>query len=166
MQPTGPPVNDNIIELLTMVSSMRRASARRITAVIPYYGYGRQVPQNNNDEYAFCVIFLFLVLMRSLVWQDRKRESRETIAAADIARMLEASGVDRVVAVDLHSGQTQGFFQKLTPVENLSTTHSLIVPYFMRKNLHRPVVVGPSGTGLHRVKRFRDEFHMQGIETG
>ncbi|KAF4323059.1 hypothetical protein BBO99_00003516 [Phytophthora kernoviae] len=109
-------------------TTMRRSSARRITAVIPYYGYARQ---------------------------DRKMAARVPISAADVARLLEAMGVDRVIAVDLHCGQIQGFFGPHVPVDNLDG--GLVgVSYFGSHDLVNPVVVSPDAGGVARAKKFRE----------
>jgi len=128
IQPTCPPVNDNIMELLLMVSTLNRASARRVTVVIPYYGYARQ---------------------------DRKMQARVPISAADVARLLEAMGIDRVIAVDLHCGQIQGFFGPRVPVDNLDGG-IIGVNYFGDKDLHNPVIVSPDAGGVYRAKKFKE----------
>lgn len=141
IQPTCPPgVNDNLLELVLMVSTMRRASARRITAIIPYYGYARQ---------------------------DRKMQSRVPISAADVARLLQAMGVDRVVAVDLHCGQIQGFFGPRTPCDNLEG-HIVGLEYFEKLGLKGDTtkVVSPDAGGVYRAKRFRDGLKNHGIDAG
>lgn len=128
VQPTCPPVNETLMELLLMISTMRRASARKITALIPYYGYARQ---------------------------DRKMQARVPISAADVSRLLEAIGVDRVVAVDLHCGQIQGFFGPRVPVDNLDGG-TVGVDYFGKKELHNPVIISPDAGGVYRAKQFRE----------
>ena len=134
LQPTCPPVNDHLVELLLLVSAARRASAATVTAVVPYYGYARQ---------------------------DRKDRSRVPISAADVARMMEAMGVDRVVCVDLHCAQIQGFFGPRTPVDNLFAA-PIAVTYFNMKDLVKPVVVSPDAGGVARAKMFREGLEASG----
>lgn len=137
VQPLSPPVNENLMELVLMVTTLRRSSARRITAVIPYYGYCRTTTKTG--------------------------EGRTPIAAADVARMLQVAGVDRVIAVDLHHDQIKGFFGPNTPVDNLDVS-SLAIPYFSSKFLKRPVVVSPDANGAARAKVFRDKLIRHKID--
>eukprot|EP00483_Globobulimina_turgida_P006454 UN06464 len=119
---------------------MRRASVHSITAVLPYYGYARQ---------------------------DRKMRSRVPISAADVARLLESVGVDRVVAVDLHCGQIQGFFGPNTPCDNLDGS-VVALPYFASAELslsrEKTVVVSPDAGGVYRAKQFREGLHAMGLD--
>ena len=124
VQPTCPPVNDHIMELLIMVDALARASARRITVVIPYYGYGRQ---------------------------DRKSEPRVPISAKLVANLITAAGADRVLAMDLHVGQIQGFFD--IPVDHLYAM-PVFLGYIRGKNLKDIVVVSPDAGGVERARAF------------
>ncbi len=130
-------VNDNLMELFLMVRALKRSSAHSVTAIIPYYGYARQ---------------------------DRKTSPRVPISASDIAMMLEDAGVDRVVAIDLHCGQIQGFFRD-APVDNLFST-TIFVPYFAKKQLEKPVVLSPDAGGVDRAKEFKDTLASLGVEAG
>src|SRR5436853_2114743 len=105
IQPTCPPVNDNLMELLVMIDALKRASAGRITAVLPYYGYGRQ---------------------------DRKAQPRVPITAKLVADLLTSAGVDRVLALDLHAGQIQGFFN--IPVDHLFAGPVVMIDYLKKKD--------------------------------
>jgi ribose-phosphate pyrophosphokinase len=120
VQPTCPPVNDTLMELLIMIDALKRASAHRITAVLPYYGYARQ---------------------------DRKVQPRVPISAKLVADLLEAAGVDRVLALDLHAGQIQGFFN--IPVDHLFAA-PVIIDYLLKKELTDPVIVSPDAGGVER----------------
>jgi ribose-phosphate pyrophosphokinase len=118
VQPTCPPTNQNLMELLIMVDAARRASAARITAVIPFFGYARQ---------------------------DRKDRPRVPITAKLVANLLTAAGIDRVVAMDLHAQQVAGFFD--IPVDHLFAS-PVIIRYLRSKEFKNPVVVSPDVGGL------------------
>ena len=118
VQPTCPPTNQNLMELLIMVDAARRASASRITAVIPFFGYARQ---------------------------DRKDQPRVPITAKLVANLLTAAGVNRVLTMDLHAQQVAGFFD--IPVDHLYAA-PVILKYLQSKNLSDPVVVSPDVGGL------------------
>jgi ribose-phosphate pyrophosphokinase len=123
IQSTSAPVNDNLMELLIMVDALRRASAETINVVIPYYGYARQ---------------------------DRKARSREPITAKLVANMLETAGISRVVALDLHAAQIQGFFD--VPVDHLMGA-PLLADYFINHGIdENAVVVSPDHGGVSRAR--------------
>lgn len=124
IQPTCRPVNENLMELLIMLDAFRRASARRITAVIPYYGYARQ---------------------------DRKDRPRVPISSKLVADLLTSAGANRVLALDLHAGQIQGYFN--IPVDHLFAT-PVTVDYFRRLKLKNVVVVSPDPGGVERARAF------------
>jgi len=127
VQPTSYPANDNLMELLLLMDALRRASAGRITAVLTYYGYGRQ---------------------------DRKAEPRVPISAKLVADLLEAAGADRILTIDLHAGQIQGFFN--IPVDHLYSS-PVMVDYFKKKDIKKDgelVVVSPDAGGVERARAF------------
>lgn len=124
IQPTCTPVNDNLMELVIMVDALRRASARRITAVIPYYGYARQ---------------------------DRKNAPRVPISAKVVAEMLMAVGVRRVLCMDLHAGQIQGFFN--IPVDHLYAA-PVLLKYIQAGFGEDVVMVSPDAGGVERTRAF------------
>ena len=122
IQPTCTPINENLMELLIMIDAVRRASARRITAVLPYYGYARQ---------------------------DRKTRARDPITAKLVANILTASGARRVICMDLHAGQIQGFFD--IPVDHLPGV-PILAEYILQSGLENVVVVSPDLGGVTRAR--------------
>jgi ribose-phosphate pyrophosphokinase len=124
VQPTCHPVNQHLMELLIMADACKRASAARITAVIPYFGYGRQ---------------------------DRKDRPRVAISAKLVADLITTAGVDRVLAVDLHAGQLQGYFN--VPVDNLFAI-PVLVEYFQTRAYEDLVIISPDAGGVERARAF------------
>jgi ribose-phosphate pyrophosphokinase len=124
IQPTCPPVNENLMELLITMDAFKRASARRLTAVLPYYGYARQ---------------------------DRKDKPRVPITAKLVANLLVSAGADRILTMDLHAPQIQGFFD--IPVDHLFAA-PVIVNYLKEKKLKKPVIVAPDVGGVKTARAF------------
>jgi ribose-phosphate pyrophosphokinase len=131
IQSTGAPSNDNLMELLIMTDALRRSSADSITAVVPYYGYGRQ---------------------------DRKAAPRVPITARLVADMYETAGIDRVVTIDLHAGQIQGFFS--VPVDNLYGSITF-ENYIKSKNLKNPIIASPDIGGVSRARYFASRMGLE-----
>ena len=131
VQSTSYPVNDNLMELLIMIDALRRASAKTINIVLPYYGYARQ---------------------------DRKAQSREPITAKLVANMITQAGADRVLTLDLHAAQIQGFFD--IPVDHLLGA-PLLANYFLENNFKDKdiVVVSPDHGGVTRARKLAEFLH-------
>jgi ribose-phosphate pyrophosphokinase len=130
IQSISNPVNDSLMELLILIDALKRASAGRITTVITYYGYARQ---------------------------DRKAEAREPITAKLVADMIASAGASRVLTVDMHAPQIQGFFN--IPVDEVSAI-PLFAKYFAEKNIMDGVVVSPDTGGVKRARSFASRLHM------
>jgi len=124
VQPTCPPPNDNLMELLIMIDALKRASAQRITAVIPYFGYARQ---------------------------DRKDRPRVPITAKLVANLLTTAGANRILTMDLHAGQIQGFFD--IPVDHLYAV-GVFIDYFTRMDLKDLVMVSPDVGGIKMARAY------------
>jgi ribose-phosphate pyrophosphokinase len=124
VQPTAPPVNENLMELLVMLDAFKRSSASRITAVVPYYGYARQ---------------------------DRKDKPRVPISAKLVADLLSTAGCDRILTMDLHASQIQGFFD--VPVDHLFAA-PVIIDYVLKLNLPDLTIVSPDPGGVERARAY------------
>jgi ribose-phosphate pyrophosphokinase len=124
VQPTCAPVNDNLMELLVMIDALKRASAGSIVAVMPYFGYARQ---------------------------DRKVKPRTPISAKLVADLITAAGADRVVGLDLHAGQLQGFFN--IPVDHLFGM-PVMIDYLQKNHTKEPVIVSPDAGGVERARAY------------
>ncbi len=129
VQPTCPPPNDNLMELLIMIDALKRASAQRITAVIPYYGYARQ---------------------------DRKDQPRVPITAKLVANLVTTAGADRVLAMDMHAGQIQGFFD--IPLDHLLAV-GVFIEYFREMKLKPITVVSPDVGGIKMARAYAKRLH-------
>lgn len=130
IQPTCAPVNINLMELLILTDALKRSSASSITAVVPYFGYARQ---------------------------DRKAAPRVPITAKLVANMMQTAGIDRVVTMDLHAGQIQGFFD--IPVDNLYGT-IVFLDYVKSKNLKNPIVASPDVGGVARARSLAKSLNL------
>jgi ribose-phosphate pyrophosphokinase len=128
LQSTSVPVNEHLMELLIMIDALKRASAKTINIVMPYYGYARQ---------------------------DRKARSREPITAKLVANLLETAGASRVITLDLHAPQIQGFFD--IPIDHLMGV-PILAEYFKNKNLDDVVVVSPDHGGVTRTRKLADRL--------
>lgn len=128
IQSTCGPVNENIMELLILIDALKRASAKTINIVIPYYGYARQ---------------------------DRKARSREPITSKLVANLLMTTGADRILTLDLHAPQIQGFFD--VPIDHLQAV-PLLSDYFRGKNIDNPIIVSPDHGGVVRARRMADRL--------
>ncbi|MDL2292595.1 ribose-phosphate pyrophosphokinase [Acholeplasma sp. OttesenSCG-928-E16] len=124
VQPTSAPVNEHLMEVLIMCDALRRASAKTITILMPYYGYSRQ---------------------------DRKAQSRQPITAKLVADLLQVAGADRVICIDLHAAQIQGFFD--IPIDNFPAA-PMLANYFIKKKIKDIVVVSPDHGGATRARVF------------
>lgn len=131
IQPTCPPVNENLMELLILVDCLRRASAESITTVIPYYGYARK---------------------------DRKDEGRVPITAKLVANLLTQAGVSRIITIDLHADQVQGFFD--IPVDHL-LAKAVFIPYFKNLHLNNLVVVSPDIGSVKQARSYAKRLECE-----
>ncbi|MDR1721127.1 MAG: ribose-phosphate pyrophosphokinase [Endomicrobium sp.] len=131
IQSTSTPVNENLMELLIIADALKRASAKKITAVVPYYGYGRQ---------------------------DRKSEPRVPITARLVANLFATAGITRVLTMDLHAGQIQGFFD--IPVDHLYS-RPVLLNYFENEKLNDVVIVSPDAGGVERARSFAKYFNAE-----
>lgn len=131
VQPTSAPANGNLMELLIMTDALKRSSAKSITAVVPYYGYARQ---------------------------DRKAAPRVPISAKLVANLMETAGITRVVTIDLHASQIQGFFD--IPVDNLYGA-ILFIDYIKSKNLPNPIIASPDIGGVARARYFAAKLGLE-----
>jgi ribose-phosphate pyrophosphokinase len=129
IQPLGPPVNENLMEMLILMDALKRSSAQRVTAVVPYYGYARQ---------------------------DRKDKPRVPISAKLVADLISAAGADRVLTMDLHAPAIQGFFD--IPVDHLFAA-PIIIEHVAKMKIPRLVIISPDAGGVERARAYAKRLH-------